>query len=898
MQAPEQIFGIGQFVFGKFEILAQLGAGNMGQVYKVRDTNLDKELALKVLHAHARDEKDLVRFQNEAKTSSRLAHRCIATVYDFGLSEDGSPYLAIEFIEGMTLEALLSRGRLALLEFLSIFSDVAEALDCAHRNGIVHRDIKPGNIMLVRQADGLYLTKVVDFGIAKKVDATDSGAQQQTTGSLMGTPRYMSPEQCRGGSATSRSDLYSLGCVMYEALAGEPPFVAANLMELLLMHQNAAPRPLQDLVGEEIPASIFELIDALLSKSPDDRLESASEVQRILETEIGEIEKAATEDSLKQRKANDDEKSSEGNYPRLFLRRDHNDKRLIVGMIAVALLAVAILTYFVAFRYPAEQVSESKISYEQSGAFEPMSSRVLGDNGAEIVAKKADEEARKGRLAISADDIKSTDFEEWTGVRRTSDDLGSRRKPTDADAADHEISVTRIKSEMDKNASQFYLVMHEGLQDADMELFENYQPVQEIVASGLPLTDRGVQHFHELKNLKILNLQETNVTKLSGLTGLDSIREINLEHSNVTDEALETVSKLKNLRTLKIRETAITTAGLKKLVDMPFLTAVQISVPTKYITEKQFLEFAEKNPNCRFLSTEEYMMTFYQAAQKAFEKKEYRTALRFYTALTNLIKHYPLKYELRLAALTAHASCCRVLKNEQAEPLYKEALAIAIAEKKVESIKILYDGLFHTYIAQKRHSEAESILKKYIALMDSNGDLPVPRLFAVREMAGAYERSRNFEKAKQWRKIACAIKTLTPLQRAAALSDLAHMQNNCGERKAAIANFEKSVPLLRQIARKQNRADANDYLGIALYQYAAAEFARDNHEKALELNAEGIAVLEKPLSSVFILEGLVMERLAFFEALKRTDGLPELKAKIAKVTAKRVATQKAQAAAQ
>lgn len=337
----EEVFEVGQKVFGRFEVLSRLGARGMGQVYKVRDMNLDKTLALKVLHAHTRENNSLVRFQNEAKTASRLIHPSIATVYDFGLSADGVPYMAVEFIEGETLAVLLEAGPLPMNLFLSIFADVADALECAHRNGIIHRDIKPGNIMIAERDDGSFDTKVVDFGLAKNVSATAGGVEQRATIALTGTPLYMSPEQSRGEPATARSDLYALGCVMYEAIAGQPPFVGENVVETLLLHQTAKPRPLRSLLREPFSIGVLNIIDRLIAKNPEERVTSAAEVSKLLETEIETIEGLVNQASVEDGTIHSAEKDTAVSGDKMPIQFESlKSGKVTVGVLSVILLVV------------------------------------------------------------------------------------------------------------------------------------------------------------------------------------------------------------------------------------------------------------------------------------------------------------------------------------------------------------------------------------------------------------------------------------------------------------------------------------------------------------------------------------------------------------------------------
>lgn len=253
----------------------------MGDVYEVRDTNLDKNLALKVLNSDINDSKVLMRFQNEARTASKLKHPNIATVYDFGLAGK-TPYLAIEFVPGDSLSQILNEQEfLSRAQFFDIFMSVLNALDCAHKENIIHRDIKPGNIIVLIDSGEVRNTKLLDFGIAKALD-TDN-AYLTRTGELVGTPYYMSPEQADGLPLTPASDLYSLGCVMYHSLAGKPPFAKESTMETILAHRTEEAEFLsRDASGQELPEALCTLVMQLLEKSPTDRIRSAKEVKEKL----------------------------------------------------------------------------------------------------------------------------------------------------------------------------------------------------------------------------------------------------------------------------------------------------------------------------------------------------------------------------------------------------------------------------------------------------------------------------------------------------------------------------------------------------------------------------------------------------------------------------------------
>lgn len=272
---------VGTTFLDKYEILEELGSGGMSTVYKVKQVFLDKEFALKILKDSAAGSGEgIARFQREAQAAGALKHQGIISIQDFGLTPDGQPYMTMEYIAGSSLSQLLDKkSKLDLRLALSFMDQICEALKHAHENGIVHRDLKPSNIMLVTELDGKITAKIVDFGIAKVVAENSENSLNLTkTGELIGSPLYMSPEQCRGQKIDHRSDIYSLGCVFYEMLVGMPPIVGKQVTDTILAHIQKPPNPFPD--GIEVPEHVKEAIYKALEKEPDARHQSMQDFKR------------------------------------------------------------------------------------------------------------------------------------------------------------------------------------------------------------------------------------------------------------------------------------------------------------------------------------------------------------------------------------------------------------------------------------------------------------------------------------------------------------------------------------------------------------------------------------------------------------------------------------------
>jgi predicted Ser/Thr protein kinase len=260
---------------GRYEITGELGRGAMGVVYKALDPTIGRTVALKTmrLDVHGLDAQEMVRrFQNEARAAGVLNHPNIVTIYDAG-EEDGIFYIAMEFIEGTTLHEVLTEQRvLATDEVLQLTRQISRGLDYAHSNGIVHRDIKPANIMIT----GNGTVKIMDFGIAK------SGGQVTNTGQVLGTPNYMSPEQVKGRPLDGRSDLFSLGVILYEMLTGEKPFVGQNVTTIIYKIVNETPITPRDL-DVTVHPGLSAIVTKALAKAPDDRYQTGADLVRDLE---------------------------------------------------------------------------------------------------------------------------------------------------------------------------------------------------------------------------------------------------------------------------------------------------------------------------------------------------------------------------------------------------------------------------------------------------------------------------------------------------------------------------------------------------------------------------------------------------------------------------------------
>src|SRR4051812_1449373 len=322
------------FKLGPYEIVSAAGAGGMGEVYKGRDTRLDRTVAIKVLPAHLSSTPEMrVRFEREAKAISALQHPHVCTLYDIG-RQDGRDFLVMEFLEGETLEQRIARGPLPPNELLRVAIQVANALEKAHRAGLIHRDLKPGNVMLTKTG-----AKLMDFGLAKSMEqAPVAAALNELTaetkkltaeGTILGTFQYMAPEQLEGDEADARTDIFAFGTMLYEMATGQPPFKGRTKASLIASILSAEPPPIATL-QPLTPPTLERVVRICLAKDPDERFQSVHDLRVQLEWIA--------------------EGGSQAGVPAPVVHRRKNRERLAWALAAVLLVALAAAGYSL-YRY-------------------------------------------------------------------------------------------------------------------------------------------------------------------------------------------------------------------------------------------------------------------------------------------------------------------------------------------------------------------------------------------------------------------------------------------------------------------------------------------------------------------------------------------------------------------
>jgi serine/threonine-protein kinase len=282
---------INDLIKNRYRIIELLGEGGMAFVFKAKDEQLERFVAIKTLKpSYLENENFVTRFKREAQTAANLNHPNIVQIFDWGV-EDNEPYFVMEFIEGTTLSTVISKNKkINIKNVLHIGAQVSSALQAAHESNLVHRDIKPGNIMITPNGK----IKVTDFGI---VSIQNEDSDMTKSGTILGTANYISPEQAQGSSVSSKSDLYSLGIVMYEMLSGRTPFMGETPISIATQHLTEKPRPLIEFV-ENIPSGIDKIILKLLNKKPESRFKSAEDLRAAIIQQKSYLQLNETKENL------------------------------------------------------------------------------------------------------------------------------------------------------------------------------------------------------------------------------------------------------------------------------------------------------------------------------------------------------------------------------------------------------------------------------------------------------------------------------------------------------------------------------------------------------------------------------------------------------------------------
>jgi serine/threonine protein kinase len=535
-ESSGRLIEAGEVLSKRYEVISLIGSGGMGVVYKVKQPHFSKYFALKTVRSPYLSEQTISRFRKEAKAASALNHPGLITVYDFGLLEDGQPFMVMDLVEsGSLADAIKRYGRLSIDSVLDIFVKASDALQHAHQNKIIHRDLKPGNILL---DEPLRRVRIADFGVAKILE-DDSGASLRLTqtGEIVGSPLYMSPEQCAGKMADERSDIYSLGCAMFEALTGRPPFMGESALATLLLHQKQVPLSLAEAVpGEHFPERLEEACSKSLAKDPAHRYQSMREFQQAL------LAVHAPPSSADRKKP---DKLSQTNS--LAALQTIVPLPVVTVMILIAMVVSSFVTALVVRSSPPAFNSQASVGEDRPATQE----------GGVVVAGRWNPPTNESDRTSKIGGKRIFHFDERGSMGCLSDCNPLNKAKREA------IGTVAIPEDVLLKYRPNWAVCEMPY------VFDRFGPddLYAVDFGSLPITDPVLEHISRLSGLRKINLNYTDVTDkgLRNILDLPHLEELSLANTDVTSSGIASLSRVKTLKNLVIHSTLIDAKALDYL---------------------------------------------------------------------------------------------------------------------------------------------------------------------------------------------------------------------------------------------------------------------------------------------------------------------------------------------
>ncbi len=570
----------------RYIVLEELGQGASGKVYKCWDEKLAKECAVKVLTVTT--EQSIGRFQMEAKAAAKLQHPNIIRVDDFGSTNDGLLYLSMEYVNGTSLEDVLTTsGRLELEDALPIISGLCSGLGHAHASGVIHRDIKPSNVMLSEDEEGIVTPKLVDFGIAKLQEAD---MKLTTTGSVVGTVAYMSPEAVSSDPLDARSDIYSLGCMIYETLSGKTVFDGNNLFDILKHQVSTKPKSMTEQTGIEFPDELEQFVSKFLEKDPADRYQSAREVNAAL-TEVSqklhvEYEPATFNDSPP--------------YNTVAERRTSGTVLLSAGILACSILTICSIGYlfYIAFQHFSKVETNTKpleidkLSKEwfKYGGWSPNQKVLRRANGQVLqsryysdidLADAANRYAKIKHWRLVSCNALGDGFKHLVAL--PIETLEIPEGVIDKVAFEY---LPRLKNLRTLSLEDCHYVKDEYLESLGAS-----KSLKRLTVSGKLVTGNACNYVNKISTLAALSLPQVKVGEqdIQALENLSAFRELALSKVELSDKVLKAIASLPHLEKLSLLGCQFTKSGINRLAEARHLKWLDLQETNLKDDEFQYL---------------------------------------------------------------------------------------------------------------------------------------------------------------------------------------------------------------------------------------------------------------------------------------------------------------------
>lgn len=518
----------------RYEVIDTIGRGGVGKVIKCRDRQLQRIVAVKILFDQK--EEAVTRFHREAKISARLNHEAIVNVVDFGLTEDSKPYLAMEYLDGESLKDRIKRdGRINVLDFLSIAIDIASGLSYAHSQGVLHRDIKPSNIMLVKNERNRDSVKIVDFGIAKNISSLEQ--HLTTTGAIIGTPNFLSPESVEGRVTNIRSEIFSFGCLMFECLSGKPPYDEESTIMTMMARLEKPPPSLSEIENYSYPIEIETIVSKCLKRDPKERYANFGELKIDLK-----LVKEAIEDSENPPADRDLNIVTIGLTAIYNLKREKSKLTLMVAG-SLVLFVVLALAFF---------------SFKRNDEIESLPKIPNSDKASEITTIE-DEIAKKVLFKIEKDKSGKV----WIDMHA------------------HKGSAKSIRHLYEKHPGvKFFKAQYDDFRGPEIKILNKFNFLG-LHFNRCEINAKTLAAIGSCQSIRFLLLDDCSENKPEDfklISGLRNLEELNLSGTNITDDQIATYNKFTNLRTLSLSKCeSITGSTLKSLQSSKRLSVINFA---------------------------------------------------------------------------------------------------------------------------------------------------------------------------------------------------------------------------------------------------------------------------------------------------------------------------------
>ncbi len=609
---------VGQVVDQKYKVLALLGRGGMGAVYLAHHLRLNKNVALKTFVSASLSDDIRLRFKREAQSIAKLQQKNIVQIFDFGVADGGLPYYTMEHLDGESVSERLERkGVLDAEEALYVFSELCQGLAYCHKNGVIHRDIKPGNIFLELRSstnDSIAAVKLVDFGIVTLTDNAVLPNQKLTAaGTVFGSPLYMSPEQSMGRPVDARADIYSSGCALFEMLTGKPPFRAASALATMLCHQEVLAPSLASVRGDrDYPQWLEALVARLLTKDPSHRLQSMDEALDI----ISSYERSDGHSS----KSEIDSQSAIRPVFEIIMALGALFLLVGVGLVVYAswrptepvaqvqkksIEPLSLSQYrlparrkgFIYFRFPQSEIG--KIGQGNDRKFVAACGDVEIPEGAFVFFRAGIATYEKPELlkGFAADDLHALIFDDDVSVQwndRTAHNMEHLTSLKKVIFRGSKFSLAAVNS-LNKLPNLVDLGLADSSLTTDEILKLNCLPrLQSLVVSGLKNVRPLLVVLAGSKNLFHLTAQNSHIndSDMAIVCTMHSLIHLNFEVNDVTAAGIKNLVKLSDLRELNLSENPIDTSALSTMLKLQ--PTMRVSMPSTFWTAKTYYPMAKR----------------------------------------------------------------------------------------------------------------------------------------------------------------------------------------------------------------------------------------------------------------------------------------------------------------